>query len=269
MKDFAGRLAVVTGGGAGMGRELARQLVAEGCNVATCDISPKSIAETEKLCGRMGKARASPPMSPTSPMKPRSCAPRRGGTRARHRQGAPALQQRRHRRRRQPVLQQPGAVGTDLQHLLGRRLSARGLPADAGERGRGPHRQREQRERVLGIARAGRAAYGLLRGEIRREGLYRGPDRRSRRACAARQMLGRHAGHIGTSIAAFPQVHYGTDSDHGPRGDRAIAGAPGASGRDMSQVPTPTCRRSRWSGHGNSGDASTTAAAAATVFSTE
>jgi NAD(P)-dependent dehydrogenase (short-subunit alcohol dehydrogenase family) len=50
MKDFAGKFAVVTGGGTGMGRELARQLVAEGCNVAMCDVSMEAMAETKRLC---------------------------------------------------------------------------------------------------------------------------------------------------------------------------------------------------------------------------
>jgi NAD(P)-dependent dehydrogenase (short-subunit alcohol dehydrogenase family) len=50
MKDFAGRTAVITGGGTGMGRELARQLVAEGCNVAMCDVSAPAMAETRRLC---------------------------------------------------------------------------------------------------------------------------------------------------------------------------------------------------------------------------
>jgi NAD(P)-dependent dehydrogenase (short-subunit alcohol dehydrogenase family) len=50
MKDFAGKFAVVTGGGTGMGRELARQLIAEGCSVAMCDVSAKNMAETVALC---------------------------------------------------------------------------------------------------------------------------------------------------------------------------------------------------------------------------
>lgn len=50
MKDFGGKLAVITGGGTGMGRALARQLVAEGCDVATCDVLDDNLAETRALC---------------------------------------------------------------------------------------------------------------------------------------------------------------------------------------------------------------------------
>jgi NAD(P)-dependent dehydrogenase (short-subunit alcohol dehydrogenase family) len=49
MERFEGRIAVVTGGGTGMGRELVRQLAAEGCDVATCDVFAEAMAETKEL----------------------------------------------------------------------------------------------------------------------------------------------------------------------------------------------------------------------------
>lgn len=50
MKKFKGKIAVITGAGTGMGRELARQLVSEGCHVAICDVLMDNLAETKKLC---------------------------------------------------------------------------------------------------------------------------------------------------------------------------------------------------------------------------
>lgn len=56
MESFAGRIAVVTGGGTGMGRELVRQLAAEGCHVALCDVNAETMAETRALAEKEAPA---------------------------------------------------------------------------------------------------------------------------------------------------------------------------------------------------------------------
>ncbi|MCH2173220.1 SDR family oxidoreductase [Myxococcota bacterium] len=50
MRNFENRIAVITGGGTGMGREIARQLAAEGCHIAICDLSEEEMARTRALC---------------------------------------------------------------------------------------------------------------------------------------------------------------------------------------------------------------------------
>lgn len=50
MQKFEDRLAVVTGGGSGMGRDLAVQLSQLGADVALCDVAEEGMAGTVELC---------------------------------------------------------------------------------------------------------------------------------------------------------------------------------------------------------------------------
>ena len=50
MKDFAGKLAVITGAGTGMGRELAIQVAADGCHLAICDVFVEEMEKTRAAC---------------------------------------------------------------------------------------------------------------------------------------------------------------------------------------------------------------------------
>jgi short-subunit dehydrogenase len=55
MKSLAGKIAVITGAGGGIGRCLAQELARRGCDLALLDISTEGLAETQKLCEPTGR----------------------------------------------------------------------------------------------------------------------------------------------------------------------------------------------------------------------
>ncbi|NMO01171.1 SDR family NAD(P)-dependent oxidoreductase [Gordonia sp. TBRC 11910] len=54
MKDFRGKVVVITGAGSGMGRDLAVKLAKRGAKIAISDVDPSGLAATEKLVTEAG-----------------------------------------------------------------------------------------------------------------------------------------------------------------------------------------------------------------------
>ncbi len=153
MKEFTGKIAVITGGGTGMGRALARQLVAEGCSIATCDILEDNLAETRRLCEREAAQGRVVSAHRCDVSVEDEVLELRDAVRSAHNTDHIDL-----------LFNNAGVAGggsfvngdrdeweRTLQHLLARRLPLRPrVHAHAGRKFRGAHDQHEQRQRLLG-----------------------------------------------------------------------------------------------------------------------
>ncbi len=71
-KALAGRVALVTGGAGGIGRRVARRLLAEGACVVLTDIDDEALVEARRVAAQASAATSSTPSAPTSPTRRRS-----------------------------------------------------------------------------------------------------------------------------------------------------------------------------------------------------
>ncbi len=175
MKGFAGKVAVVTGAGSGIGQALAIELGRSGAKLAISDVDTEGLAVDR---GAADGHRCAGEGRPARRHRARGVrAVRRRGQRA-LRQGQPDLQQRGHRlhrrRRGQPV---QGHRTGDGRRLLGRGQRHQGLPAAPDRLRRRPRRQRLQRLRAVRGARPGRLQRGQVRGARVHRGAAPGDDR--------------------------------------------------------------------------------------------
>ena len=179
-----------------MGRELAAA-GRGGCHVAMCDVSAENMAETKRSCRRRDTRR----IRITTHLA--TCPTRRRCSRSATRSSA------QHETDHINLLFNNAGIGGGGSFVDRRpRASGTGPSASAGAASTtarrafvpllvasddGLHRQHQQRERVLGVARARHPAHRLQRGEVRGEGLLRGAHGGLPGQRAARQGGGRDA----------------------------------------------------------------------------
>jgi NAD(P)-dependent dehydrogenase (short-subunit alcohol dehydrogenase family) len=66
MKDFAGKVAAITGAASGIGRSLALELARHGCSMALSDVNDEGLAETAEMVSRLASSSRAPQVAITT-----------------------------------------------------------------------------------------------------------------------------------------------------------------------------------------------------------